>query len=480
LNDIVTVNNTVSNLINNSFNNEIFLGTNPVLFSSSLGNKDADPDLTVNNSNNAYSLNSISNPNNAFSFSNISFRDDSEITVNKENQKNINFKNYDSTLDQVGVFNSFEENIELPVYNNKNSLNSQIGQTTLTKIIALNPTTGIQGNIFSPLPVAGIDQEGQKNNILGSWYNAPTTGLGGRISNKARALLNNPSSKKLSKDALDRAIQNNIGFKGQAVLATPLTDPTKIVDNLISSGTFTIQIAGSKDKPFLMDLMPAIESKIKSGVAGQDVPGLKPGLYNRTSLSVAKFAIPGGAPIVQIMGLNTTVVELCGLFLSTEREKEFKSSIIDKGKRTIISIEQTTGISLNYAGIIMDYTTQIARQDRVYYCLKLMITDYGSAACVRTVETPNGTAISNLDVQNGAIIVPSNTTSGSSVIFKPTILNTVTADITQENINKAVSNITQENVNKAVSNITTKNVNDFINNINKTGLENKQTAGQSR
>jgi len=104
-----------------------------------------------------------------------------------------------------------------------------------------------------------------------------------------------------------------------------------------SADVFTIgqyNEKGEIDRTFKFSLLPAIESSIN----GRQVPEVKPGILKRSSTNIKTFTLPGGIPAFQVLGLDTSILQLVGLFIGAETIEEEKPTIVFSNSKDITSI----------------------------------------------------------------------------------------------------------------------------------------------
>jgi hypothetical protein len=155
---------------------------------------------------------------------------------------------------------------------------------------------------------------------------------------------------------------------------------------------------------YFFAFMPAIQNSLSSPTS-QQVPEIKPGLLQRTDMEVKPFVIPGAPPVYQILGHQSTVFQLVGLLVGLETynipygvggdlnaynpnvslnayqtARLFETEVVQLGKQVDMVIYSSQSMSdapllIRYKGIIQSFRYFIARSDRVYYSLELVILD---------------------------------------------------------------------------------------------------------
>lgn len=164
------------------------------------------------------------------------------------------------------------------------------------------------------------------------------------------------------------------------------------------------------NKYFNFALLPAIESTLNKGAAG--VPEVKPGLVSLTSVKYKTFLVPGCKPIVQAIGVQSTIYQITGAFIGTEQfdlstapskpassktiyrmpnsgaelqydrkdnnainiAKRFDKDIVQKTKPVTLYINSDGDYS--YEGVIVNFKVYGVRGDRAYYAMDLLSTSY--------------------------------------------------------------------------------------------------------
>lgn len=198
----------------------------------------------------------------------------------------------------------------------------------------------------------------------------------------------------------------------------PVQGPPQVIENVLidSADSFTISQFnedGSVNKTFKFTLLPAIESSIN----GRQVPEVKPGILKRSSTNIKTFTLPGGVPVFQVLGLDTSILQLVGLFIGSENIEDptptivfnnskdisavytanskldatrlsayFEESFVQTGRPVSINIStnnsnnRTTSFDptmvLSYKALLQNVRYFIARQDRVYYSIDALVLDY--------------------------------------------------------------------------------------------------------
>ena len=216
---------------------------------------------------------------------------------------------------------------------------------------------------------------------------------------------------------------------------TPTVEPVRREQDFNIKAEKHFRIYVSKDRYFEMDMLPAIRQNLSHphGLSGQSVPGAPPGVTFTQLQNTANIPIPGGAPVVQSLGINMMTMQFVGAFIGLPRatqgsdaywrlegrddfdcvlhktagERTFYDDptgkignrypgrgILNKGdeswhasyifSRDVVAEQREVKVSIftqNYlaiqeVGIITQFVPMLARNDRVYYKFTLLITDY--------------------------------------------------------------------------------------------------------
>lgn len=181
--------------------------------------------------------------------------------------------------------------------------------------------------------------------------------------------------------------------------------------NTIGTQLFWIKYKkGNDDKYFNFAMLPAIESTISRGSPG--VPEVKPGLVGLTSVKHKTILVPGCKPIIQSIGVQSTIYQITGLFIGTEQfdlstkptkpassktiyrmpsssaniqhntreanainiAKRFDKDIVQKTKPVFIHI-YSDGL-YEYEGLIINFKHYGVRGDKAYYAMDILSTGY--------------------------------------------------------------------------------------------------------
>jgi hypothetical protein len=175
-------------------------------------------------------------------------------------------------------------------------------------------------------------------------------------------------------------------------------------------------VKGQK-KSFVFALLPAIDLSSR-GVGNSNVPDLKAGVVIRTSMRQKNIPIPGGTPIIQTIGVDSTIMQVVGAFIGSERitnpadssrgdlstiytglqnlstaessetkARAFMSEVVHSGRPVEFhakSVSRTSdnpkakaeGMELKYKGVIVNFKFYAARRNRSYYAIDLILSEY--------------------------------------------------------------------------------------------------------
>lgn len=180
--------------------------------------------------------------------------------------------------------------------------------------------------------------------------------------------------------------------------------------NRRGAGFQRFYIKYGNNKYFNFALLPAIESNLSRGVGG--VPEVKPGLVSLTSVKYKTFLVPGCKPIVQAIGVQSTIYQITGAFVGTEQfnlgsapgrpassktlyrmpgsgaelqynrkennainiAKRFDKEIVQRTKPVTLYIFSDGDYV--YTGMIVNFKVYGVRGDRAYYAMDLLSTSY--------------------------------------------------------------------------------------------------------
>lgn len=203
------------------------------------------------------------------------------------------------------------------------------------------------------------------------------------------------------------------------------------------SGRFFIEYKNVKgqEKQWEFTLLPAIDNNLSIGVSspvsrgnGAKVPEARPGLMVQTVMRHKNIPIPGSVPVVQTIGPEMMVIQLVGAFVGNELDGErgvdrnytpnissearfgsgedalyakwgenlnngldsyekarvFNREVVLQGAPIILSVISRRTNNLGdsnfmlfvYEAVITGFKIYAARQDRTYYALNALITDY--------------------------------------------------------------------------------------------------------
>ena len=189
-------------------------------------------------------------------------------------------------------------------------------------------------------------------------------------------------------------------------------------------GKFYIRYGGVSGNPKTWNfaLLPAIESNLRMQSSsptitgtGATVPEVKAGIVIITNMKHKNIVIPGGVPVVQTIGVENVLLQLCGAFIGTEnsdnlkaktesylypynagtgnrsdtgvdhsynKARLFNTEVVTAGREVQLVVEANLSegnssegnIALDYHGVIIGFKLYAVRKDRTYYCLDFLVT----------------------------------------------------------------------------------------------------------
>jgi hypothetical protein len=186
---------------------------------------------------------------------------------------------------------------------------------------------------------------------------------------------------------------------------TPLDDKTL---NQSRENVFVIKYIDNeteKDNYFNFALLPAIEATSNRGQNG--VPEVKPGVVTMTNMKYKNFLVPGSTPVIQTIGVQSTMHQFVGAFIGSEniavlakraslnhvyrldgmanppyndtdnafmKAKLFDRKVVQSGRP--ITMTLTSDVSYTYEGVVVGFKFYTVRADRAYYTLDVLTTVY--------------------------------------------------------------------------------------------------------
>lgn len=165
-------------------------------------------------------------------------------------------------------------------------------------------------------------------------------------------------------------------------------------------------VEGAKSWYFAMP--PAVEAALQyspnAPVKGQfGVPEVKPGLLNNTTLKFKNFIVPGGLPVVQGIGVQSSTFQLVGVIIGSDGFSsnpslnpiykmdntngytdtknaaraaiEFDEQIAQK--MNVVSVEIRTDVTYKFKGVILNFKYYQRRANSTYYVIDFLATEYG-------------------------------------------------------------------------------------------------------
>lgn len=163
-------------------------------------------------------------------------------------------------------------------------------------------------------------------------------------------------------------------------------------------------------------LLPSVEAALQYGpntsVKGTiTVPEVKPGILSTTTAKFKNSLVPGGAPVIQGVGIQATTRQLVGLFIGTEgyenypslnsiyrinkqdvegykevkpgydqnnnavkKALEFDEKIVQKMKA--VDIQIISDVTFNFECVIVNFKYYLRSANRVYYVMDVLSTKY--------------------------------------------------------------------------------------------------------
>jgi hypothetical protein len=217
---------------------------------------------------------------------------------------------------------------------------------------------------------------------------------------------------KARKDLPKSVIQENpeIRTKGKNDILAGSNDSFKIL----------YQETDGTERTYLFALLPAVDSGGGTGISGRTmVPEVKPGIAIISSMKQKNIIVPGGAPVAQTIGIESTLLQCVGAFIGSElanagsrkvgdlspiyygyngvqrgnseaKAKEFMQKVVQSGRPVTFQLEtsyktKVTGPEgkleaqnavMKYRGLVVGFKYFAQRSNRTYYSLNLLITDY--------------------------------------------------------------------------------------------------------
>ncbi|MGG6283696.1 hypothetical protein ACQ4M3_19115 [Leptolyngbya sp. AN03gr2] len=210
----------------------------------------------------------------------------------------------------------------------------------------------------------------------------------------------------------------NTGILQRSRERTPV-NPNPLVSSSGSSSQqsyfkITYYAPDGKQRSFVFSLLPAIENHIPIQSVGARVPEVKTGIYITTRMRHRNIAIPGSTPVMQSIGPDSTTMTLTGLFIGNELydtqnsinpipfndtagqqsafeiSRIFNQEIVLPSIPVFIDIFASSGSNfsaiwgavperftrLYVRGIITAFRSCTSRENRSYYALDIILTEY--------------------------------------------------------------------------------------------------------
>jgi hypothetical protein len=177
------------------------------------------------------------------------------------------------------------------------------------------------------------------------------------------------------------------------------TKPFFRISSKKNSGSFE-----TMDESWYFALLPAIDNNMQfspnSNLKGaMQVPEVKPGILNNSTMKYKSQIIPGGSPAIQAIGIQSTQYQLVGLFIGTEGRTRNSTTLntddkngsgaypdaVNKADRfrkeyvenmSEVYIEVSADTLYSYKGVITNFKYYQRRDDRVYFVIDILGTQY--------------------------------------------------------------------------------------------------------
>jgi hypothetical protein len=183
-----------------------------------------------------------------------------------------------------------------------------------------------------------------------------------------------------------------------------------------ASGKKSFKITTKETTPVTWNfaLLPSVEAALQYGpntsVKGAiTVPEVKPGILNNTTAKYKNSLVPGGAPVIQGVGIQATTRQLVGLFIGTEgtgnsfpslnpiyrvnektyketstgvtqndnaiaKARKFDTDIVQKMK--VVTITINSDVNFEFECVIVNFKYYLRSANRVYYVMDVLSTKY--------------------------------------------------------------------------------------------------------
>lgn len=180
---------------------------------------------------------------------------------------------------------------------------------------------------------------------------------------------------------------------------------------------FRITTIGKAPYTWNFALLPSVEAALQYGpntsVKGTiTVPEVKPGILNSTAIKYKNSLVPGGAPVIQGVGIQATTRQLVGLFIGSEglgenkypslnpiyrldnNQSDYKETglgysqtnnavskaiefdtVIVQGMKPV-KVEIKSDITFTFECVIVNFKYYVRSANRVYYVMDVLSTKY--------------------------------------------------------------------------------------------------------
>ena len=268
--------------------------------------------------------------------------------------------------------------------------------------------------------------EGEVNMNIGSVGNLLVENLPDTFVDGARFVQGTaPNSKQTGADQLSAAQEQQQETALLQPLDNTFSPPTQGLGKPgATQGKFSISYNDleNNQKKWHFILLPAIESHLRmsSGAPvvsgqGQQPPEVKAGIMVKTTMKHKNIVVPGSSNVVQTIGIESTVIQLCGAFIGVEGNSEAGRNlgnqllyppwgkqryVIDNGARhswvlarefdvevvqpgravtsrittQLSELDAGKAITMEYTGVVVGFKIYAVRKDRTFYCLDILVT----------------------------------------------------------------------------------------------------------
>jgi hypothetical protein len=183
-----------------------------------------------------------------------------------------------------------------------------------------------------------------------------------------------------------------------------------------SKSFFSIQFYDANGEPkfFNFSLLPTINPGIQ-GYSGMSVPGAGPGIKIKSKMKHRSITIPGSTPVIQTVGVESTIIELVGIFTGFEKSYStsktytndtigylassgdvssvFRYEVVQPSVPVQLSIKASSGYVQDNTGaftpdsnekavtiemkiLVTDFEEMVRQYDRTYYYIRAFVLTY--------------------------------------------------------------------------------------------------------